>query len=293
MKPYQKSDKKTLKKYRLVILDEKTFEEKLSLRISRLRVVLFFWSFSVLLVALTIGVLIFTPVQYYLPGVSTPKVRKQFISYMEQIDSVYKEMELNERYLKSLKNVLTSHNFSEEVNETENQNPKIEKTTFEDIELLEEDIELRKEIDSIEQAALNTKSIYENMLTTVYSPMDGKAFFSGNEDFKIEKSYEGVDLYAPSRTPIKAIMGGTVIYSNKSPNLSSQIIILAHDNGLLSLYKFATNSLKKKGDIVAPGEVMATSTVSVDEEGNPLPSLHFELWFNGMPLDPSDVINLD
>jgi len=63
-----------------------------------------------------------------------------------------------------------------------------------------------------------------------------------------------------------------------------------HSGDLFSIYKHNSVLLKKQGDRVMAGEAIAI--VGNSGEQTTGPHLHFELWFNGSPMDPAKYMNL-
>ena len=70
-----KLKQKLTDKYRLVVLNEDTFEERFSLKLSRLNVLVLRGVFSVLLIAATTFLIEFTPIKNYIPGYSSKKLK--------------------------------------------------------------------------------------------------------------------------------------------------------------------------------------------------------------------------
>ena len=73
----KKIRKKLLHKYRLVVLNEATFEERFSFKLNRLNVFVFSSVFAVFLIALTTLIIAFTPLREYIPGYSSARLKKQ------------------------------------------------------------------------------------------------------------------------------------------------------------------------------------------------------------------------
>ncbi|MBZ0242725.1 MAG: M23 family metallopeptidase, partial [Bacteroidales bacterium] len=67
------------------------------------------------------------------------------------------------------------------------------------------------------------------------------------------------------------------------------IIGLQHAGNFFSVYKHNAVLLKKEGDFVKAGEAIAI--VGDSGELSTGPHLHFELWFNGIPINPDDYLS--
>lgn len=97
--------------YRLVVMNEDTFEEVVKFKLTRLSVYIAMSSLFVLLVALTSSLIIFTPLKYYLPGVGYGNVKqiKEYRSLKIRTDSMEQALQQQHRYFNDLKKVLTGN----------------------------------------------------------------------------------------------------------------------------------------------------------------------------------------
>ena len=84
-------------------------------------------------------------------------------------------------------------------------------------------------------------------------------------------------------TPVKAASSGTVIYSGSELEDFGKLILVSHNDGWVSAYAHASQTLVRRGDKVSRGQVIAKS----GKTGNTtVPKLHFELRKNSNPLNP-------
>lgn len=100
--------KRLRNRYRLVVMNEDTYEEVVKFRLSRLSVYVVFSSVFVLFTIFTISVIIFTPIKYYLPGVGYGDVKqqKEYKELKIRTDSMDKALLQKQRYLEDIKRVL-------------------------------------------------------------------------------------------------------------------------------------------------------------------------------------------
>jgi murein DD-endopeptidase MepM/ murein hydrolase activator NlpD len=121
---------------------------------------------------------------------------------------------------------------------------------------------------------------------TLFAPIRGTV----SRNFKAEKKHYGIDINAKEGSPIKAVRDGTVIFSEWTVE-TGYVIILEHQYNLISVYKHNKNLLKKQGDLVKSGEVIARlgNTGELSDGAH----LHFELWSDGYPVNPEDYINFN
>jgi len=100
--------KRLRNRYLLVVMNEDTYEEVVKFRLSRLSVYIILSSTFVLLTILTVALIIFTPIKYYLPGVGYGDARqaKEFRQLKMRTDSMENAMKFKQQYLDDLKKVL-------------------------------------------------------------------------------------------------------------------------------------------------------------------------------------------
>jgi len=95
-----------VKKYRLVVLTEDSYEEKFSFKLTRLNVFVFGGLFSVLLIAITSGLIVYTSLKEYIPGFESPQLKKDVITMNFQLDSLELKMHALSLYTESMKPIL-------------------------------------------------------------------------------------------------------------------------------------------------------------------------------------------
>lgn len=93
-------------KYRLVIMNDDTYEEVTAFRLSRMSVYIALSTLFVLLVAITVATVVFTPLRYYIPGYGDLKQRKEFLQLRMRADSLERSITTRDQYLDNLKNVI-------------------------------------------------------------------------------------------------------------------------------------------------------------------------------------------
>lgn len=111
-----------------------------------------------------------------------------------------------------------------------------------------------------------------------------------SKPFKLEDGHYGVDIVTEKNTGVKSTLNGKVILASWTAE-TGHVIAIQHSNELVSIYKHNSILLKKEGEVVKAGEVIAI--VGNSGEFTTGPHLHFELWFRGAPLNPSEVINFE
>lgn len=94
-------------RYRLVILNEETFEELTSFRLSRLSVYIALSTVFVVLVAITVAIVVFTPLKYYIPGYGNYGQREALIQLNMKVDSIKTVLDSKERYWTNVQQILS------------------------------------------------------------------------------------------------------------------------------------------------------------------------------------------
>ena len=102
----KKIKRKLLDKYRLVILNENTFEERLSFKLTRLNVFVLCSLSAIFLISLTYLLIAFTPLREYIPGYSSTALKKKATELNYKTDSLQQVILMNDRYYESIKKVL-------------------------------------------------------------------------------------------------------------------------------------------------------------------------------------------
>lgn len=279
----KKLHKKWLYKYRLVVLNEDTFEEQLSFKLNRLNVFVVGTLFTVFLIAGTTVLIAFTPLREYIPGYSSVKLKKEANRLAIQSDSLKTELAINDEYLSSIRKMLTGeveiHNVDRD-------------SLAEQIRQVPENIDfpsnksdslLRQEVAMEDKYNLsgNTGNSVDFVL---FPPISGTI----SDGYNIKDKHYGVDIVGPENAPVKSVAAGVVIFAEWTA-ATGYVMIIEHNNGLISVYKHNAALSKEQGDPVKSGEVIAA--VGNTGELTTGPHLHFELWNNGYPIDPKLYID--
>ncbi|MCB0555371.1 MAG: M23 family metallopeptidase [Phaeodactylibacter sp.] len=276
--------------YRLVIMNNETFEEVGSYRLTLLNVYIFASTVLVLVAVLVVLAVAFTPLKRYMPGYGAGgDGRDQVESLHRQVVKMEKQLAAQEKYAENIKRILTN-NVDTSINT--NQSPSILTDTLQEIPVSESEDELRQEVElqEVGEAAQRSR-------TTNFSPRDvplEQMYFTPPVNGEISAAYMpdrkhfGVDILAPKNTAVKAAMDGYIFFSDWTLETGNTIGI-QHANNTITFYKHNSVLLKKAGSFVKAGEAVAiignTGTLS---DG---PHLHFELWNRGKPVNPTDFIS--
>ncbi len=276
---------KLVDKYRLVILNEDTFEEKISFKLTRLNVFVLGSLFSIFLIVGTIFLIAFTPLKEYIPGYSSTKLKKDATKLVYKVDSLEQELKKNDIYIKKIKELLTGKITEEQFDKDSVLVPvHYDKDTM-NINPSEADLEFRQEVESADRF-----SIFNEATKTVdivfFAPVNGTI----TDGYNLKNKHFAVDIAVKMGTPVKSVADGTVIFAEWTAE-TGHVIIVEHAQGFISIYKHNTALHKHQGDLVKSGEVIASAGNT--GEFSTGPHLHFELWNEGYPVNPVNFIDFE
>ena len=279
----KRQKKKWLHQYRLVVLKEDNFEEQFAFKLTPLNVFVFTTLSAIFLITLTTIFIAFTPLREYIPGYTSPSLQKKAIKLKSETDSLYQITQMNERYITSIKKVLTGE------------------ATFESIDKDSIYASLKAEVDSLDLTPSKADSLLREKVENedkynlfesatsvknfvLFPPLKGQV----SEGFDSKTQHYAVDIAVSKSTPVKAVADGRVVLASWTSD-SGFVIIIDHGNQMLSVYKHNAALTKEQGDLVKAQEVIARSGSSGKLSTGP--HLHFELWNDGNPIDPSTFID--
>ena len=269
-------------KYKLSFINENTLEEVWSFRLSQLSVFISLGVFAFSLVAFTAFIIIMTPIRNYLPGYLDVEVRKEIVQNALRADSLERMIEIQNLYLKNVTGIISGTIELDSIREIDS------------LARVDADFEIPRSPEE-EEYVKNFEQEEKYNLTVLNTnplPMDGLFFYKPvngviSSHYKADIHHFGVDIAAASKESVLATLDGTVMYAGYDPN-QGNVIQLQHKNGFVSVYKHNELLLKEPGEQVVAGEAIAlvgnTGKLSTG------PHLHFELWYNGKPVNPEDFI---
>jgi hypothetical protein len=186
-----KLKQKLTDKYRLVVLNEDTFEERFSLKLSRLNVFVLGGVFSILLIAVTTVLIAFTPIKEYIPGYSSSKLKAEALKLTFDAEALKQKLAILENYTKALKPVLTGEITSEEIDSLQ---IKVRQSVIDESKLnaTKEDSLFREKVDRKTRFAIlnNAKSTVQIVF---FAPLKGNISQEFDAKYKhfawLERSY--------------------------------------------------------------------------------------------------------
>lgn len=274
--------------YRLIIRNNETFQEVGNYNLTRFQLYLssliFLLLFSIF-IFLLIG---FTPLKRLVPGYGKLSSNKELVNLNKKVLALENELSAQKLYTDNFRKIMVGD--LKTINEVDQNNVDFPDSLL-NVERIKEDEQLRREIDATETLLApskpgNNSSTKPLELIYLVPPIKGTI----SAGFDANNQHFGVDILAPKGSPIKTIMDGVVVMSDWTLD-TGHTIGIQHSNNIFTFYKHNSAILKKTGSYVHSGEAIAiignSGTLSTG------PHLHFELWQNGQPVNPTDFISFE
>lgn len=269
--------------FKLLVVNDETFEEVFSQRLSRLNAFVFLVIFVGLISTLSFFVIAATPLRYLIPGIESAALQREVETLLVKTDSLQRVIETDSKYLDGIRRVLSG--------EVVYEAPEIDSTSvFMDAPSTDQLLETRKSIAMLElESQVKKEEAFSPVVETTisnplyFAPLSGVV--SGAYDPAV--GHLAIDIAAAEGTGVKAITDGTVLHAEWSANTGYNLVVV-HQGETVSVYKHNGVIFKKQGDTVTAGEIIAS--VGNTGELSSGSHLHFELWKQGKPVNPQQYI---
>lgn len=290
-KEKKEKESKLRKKYRVVVYNYDTYEEKAHFKFTLMAFLNTVIISSVILIVLVTYLIAFTPLREYIPGYTDVSLNRRVYEMERRADSMEMVFQQKDQYINNIKKIIMGDDFSSDSinslltkSSTTNFNNIADKKSKEDsLFRLEYENETRNNLFKHE---IISDIPAEYKLVAFFSPMNGIV----TNHFNREEKHFGIDIVSDNNSVIKATADGTVIYSDWTVD-NGYSIGIQHKGNLFSVYKHNAVLLKDDGDFVSAGEPIAIYGNSGSLSTGP--HLHFEIWYNGTPLNPEDYISFE
>jgi len=276
--------KKLLTKYRLVLINDGTYEEVGFIRLSRMNVIAVGGGMALLLLFAVYSLIAYTPIRETIPGYPDAVMSQTIRENAMRIDSLRSELVMRDQYFENLNKIISGKepdNFLGEGSGTD--------VNRDDIVFLHSanDSLLKQQVEAEEQFRLSVTDVPVRQMDLhdmhFFTPVTGII----TNPFNPLENHFGVDLVAAPNEVVKATLDGTVTWATWTLE-TGYVIQIQHENNLVSVYKHNAELFKSAGMKVKAGDAIAI--VGNSGELTTGPHLHFELWYNGTPLNPADYI---
>ena len=285
--------KKLNRKYDFLMSHDESGRPILSFRLNLLNLIWVIFGLALLLVIITTFIIAFTPLREYIPGYTDTSLNREVYELNLRADSIERELQKKDVYFENLKRVIEGYDFAADSTlALQSIYEPLPKEVLDTITLKKsaQDSLLRAEFEAQNQYNLlgpdylpPTKP--SSLVKNFFVPLNGTVI----NNFNPENGHFGVDIATDGDQIINATYDGTVVFSTWSIN-NGYCIGIQHSDSYFSVYKHNATLLKKEGDYVKAGEAIAI----LGRSGNQaeVEHLHFELWHNGVAVNPTDYMSL-
>lgn len=267
-------------KYKVSILNIETWEEKFSIKLSPLNIILLTGLLIILSMSAGFALVYYTSLKRYIPGYPTVDYKKELVKLNMAIDSLESSIEEKNLYLLQLKRILLgevdSFGFYVSVDTMVNRQISLS-------DLMPTDTGFRNFVETEEKYSVLFSPVIKKDEINFFAPLKGMI----SNGFDTRNLHFGVDIPSKENVMINAVYDGKVIFGEWTIE-NGYVLLIQHKDNWVSVYMHCGALLKKKGDEVRTGEPVAL--VGNKGENTSGPHLHFELWHNGNPVDPASYI---
>jgi murein DD-endopeptidase MepM/ murein hydrolase activator NlpD len=266
-------------------MNDDTFQEVSSFVLSRVNIYLLLSSVLMIIIFGVTALIVFTPIKEYLPGLDRTELKYEVMKMEEDITLLEDSLNARQRYIQNIINVINGrHDTSAKTLSEQAPNYEIidvsSTNSFDSV--------LREEIEKESEFSLFNKSEsrdLESILMHLFTPVKGVI----SKEYDKKGGHFGLDIVAPKNTTIMAALDGIVVFADWTLE-DGYVLGIQHDNELISFYKHNSVLHKKIGNFVQAGEVVAL--IGNTGERTSGTHLHFELWYKGASIDPTDYLFL-
>lgn len=269
--------------YRLIIYNDSSIQTVWSLKLTPIKVLTLGSFGAIMLILFTTFIIAYTPLRENIPGYPSEKVRQQLLRNYILVDSLESEIVTRDNYLTQIKAVF------------EGEIPDDSGTGVDSAFKMPETKFISMNTDSIFQHKLLEEKLN---LSIVKSPkrrasISNIHFFTPlrgliTNKFDPDSEHFAVDVVGSLNARISSVLDGSVIFSDWTM-ATGYTLYIQHESNIISAYKHNAEILKTVGDKVKAGEVIAIMGNSGEITTGP--HLHFELWHNGIALNPETYID--
>lgn len=287
-------------KYRLVIMNDDTFEEVTSMKLTPLSFYVAFSSIIVGTAILVTTLIIWTPIKRYIPGYGDFRRDDEIAQLTAKVANLEDEINAHRHYNENFRKILVGDLADMSKEAVEKQGvpaDSLNSASAEVVERIPEDEQMRSAVakgtftsdpKAVAEAGINTLEPRDVPLEQLFfmPPVSGEV----TSGFDLSKNHFGIDIAAPKNTAVKSAADGVVISAGYNVETGYNIAI-QHPNNVVTMYKHNSVLLRQEGSVVKAGEAIAI--IGNSGENTSGPHLHFELWYKGRAVDPGDYINFN
>jgi len=270
-------------RYLLILRNEENFAEKTTISFTYAKLILV--TFLVLLVMMVASLYLSSTLmaQWFDPRHELIVMDRHLVGLAGKVDSLENQMRIKDQFISNVQRVLIGDLSEDDSIFMNASNPSIN-VSIEPVPAI--DSQFRKDFEENEMSFITGNNSISQELEDqyFYAPIQGTI----TADFNLRDEHYGVDVVTKQNEPVKSVAEGTVIFADWTQE-SGNVIAIQHRGNIVSVYKHNSALLKKVGTFVNSGEVIAI--IGNTGELTSGPHLHFEMWYNGHPMDPAEFIS--
>jgi len=270
-------------RYLLILRNEENFAEKTTISFTYSKLILI--TFMVLLVMMVASLYLASTLmsQWFDPRHELIVMDRNLVDLTDKVDSLEDQMRVKDNFINNIQRILIG-DFDDEDSLFINASNDLVDASIEPIPAI--DSQFRKDFEESELSFLTAGSSLSQELEEqyFYAPIQGIV----TTEFNLKDEHYGIDVVSKQNEPVKSVAEGTVIFSDWTQE-SGNVIAIQHRGDIISVYKHNSALLKKVGTFVNSGQVIAI--IGNTGEFTTGPHLHFEMWYNGHPVDPAEFIS--
>lgn len=269
-------------RYLLILRNEENFAEKTTISFTYAKLILV--TFFILMVMMVASLYLSSTLmaQWFDPRHELIIMDRHLVNLADKVDSLENQMRIKDQFIYNVQRVLIGD--YDEVDPGIQSGTDVKNVTIDPIPAI--DSQFRKSFEESELSFITTGSrlAQEFEEQYFYAPIQGIV----TTEFSLRDEHYGIDIVSRINEPVKSVAEGTVVISDWTQE-SGNVIAIQHRGNIISVYKHNSALLKKVGTFVNSGEVIAI--IGNTGEFTTGPHLHFEMWYSGHPVDPSEFIS--
>ena len=258
----------------------------LSLRLTKLNVMIIFIVLTFLWMFFVYYVVALTPLKSYLiPDFPKADEREKIIENALKVDSLEARIVMYEDYVEKVKAILRGEDvpgYNIYDKDSLHKKQKIDLSITKEDSLFRKQVETEEEFNLSSSETDNNSDIFSSLI--FYAPVKGMV----SNSYSPVKNHFGTDIVTTKDQVVHSVLNGTVIIAQWTLE-TGYVVVIQHEKDLVTEYKHCAKILKKVGDVVLSGDAIAI--VGNTGELSTGPHLHFELWHKGTALNPEQYIS--
>ncbi len=283
MKPRKSLSNWLTNRYLLILRNEENFAEKTTISFTYAKLVLVAFSFFLITMVSSLYLSSTLMSQWFDPRHELIVMDRYLVDLANKTDSLENKIRIQDQFIYNMRLILTGEIGADQslVRDSAGITGSYALKPIAAV-----DSQFRKDFEQSELSFLVSGS-------SIAQEIEGQYFFSPisgivTTDFNLKQEHFGIDIVSKQNEPVKAVADGTVIFADWTSD-SGNVIAIQHRSNLISVYKHNSALMKKVGNIVNSGQVIAI--IGNTGELTTGPHLHFEMWYNGHPINPKEFVS--